>query len=147
MEREFISFGFSIPEVWKEGFAEVSGLAKVGKFGLILEFEAIQLGKPKSGVKEVQVPIAEIDSANFKEGWLKTEMIVKTLSLSRLNSVPGSGRGSVTLRISRKERGAARQAFSMLRLNITEREIDRLREASDRLASDGSAEGETKLVP
>lgn len=147
MVQEFISFGFSIPNVWKEGFAEVSGLAKVSDFGLILEFEGIHLGKPKSSVKEVQIPIAEIDSVGLKASWLKTEMIVKTRSLKTLNDVPGSGQAGVTLRVARKEKEAARRAFSVLRLKITEMEIDRLGQVSDRLAGDGIAETETKLLP
>jgi hypothetical protein len=148
MAQEFISFGFSIPNVWKEGFAEVSGLAKVSGLGLILEFEGIQLGKPKSSVREVQIPFAEIDSADLKAGWLKTEMIVKTRSLNTLNAVPGSVQGSVTLRVPRKEKEAARRAFSALRMKITEIEIERLRQASDGLAGDDHLTGmETKLLP
>jgi hypothetical protein len=147
MVQEFIRFGFSIPNVWKEGFAEVSGLAKVSEFGLILEFEGIQLGKPKSSVKEVQIPLAEIESVSLKASWLKTEMVVKTRSLNTLNGVPGSGQGEVTLRVPRKEKEAARRAFSVLSLRITEMEVDRLRQASDRLAGEDGAETETKLLP
>jgi hypothetical protein len=147
MEHEFISFGFSIPDVWKEGFAEVSGLAKVGRSGLTLELEAIHLGKPKSGVREVRVPIRELDSVDLKAGWLKTEMIIRARGLNTLNGVPGSGQGRVTLRIPRRDREAARRASSTLRLRITEIEVERLGEASDRLAGGGAAEGGEKILP
>jgi hypothetical protein len=147
MEQEFIGFGFSIPDVWKEGFAEVSGLAQVGRSGLILELEAIHLGKPKSGVREVRVPFGEIDSVDLKAGWLKTEMIIRTRGLNTLNGVPGSGQGRVTLRVPRREREAARRAFSTLRLRIMEIEVERLGEASDRLAGGGAAGGGANILP
>jgi hypothetical protein len=126
---------------------EVSGIAKVSAFELVLEYEAWQIGLPRSGVKEVRIPITELESVSLKDGWLKTELLVKARSLSTLNGVPGSSRGQVPLRVPRKEREAARQAFAMLKLNLAEAEIERLREESDRLANSSLAETKTKLLP
>ena len=146
MLPEFISFAFSIHDV-HHGIAEVAGLARASKYGLILEFETKYLGMLKSGVKEVGISISEIESVNLKEGWLRTEVIVKARSLRTLTEIPGSHQGQVKLRIPRKEREVAKHAASMLMLHISEKEIDKLKQRSDQLADGNFSEAKTKLLP
>ncbi len=145
MLPEFISFAFSITNV-HHGFAEVAGLARASKYGLILEFETKYLGLLKLGVKEVGISISEIESVNLKEGWLKTEMVVKARSLRTLTEIPGSHQGQIKLRIPRKEKETAKHAASMLMLHISEREMDKLKQESDQLADGNLSEAKTKLL-
>ena len=146
MLPEFISFAFSIRDV-HHGFAEVAGLARASKYGLILEFETKYLGLLKSGVKEVGVSISEIESVNLKEGWLRTQVVVKARSLRTLTEIPGSHQGQIKLRIPRKEKEIAKQAASMLMLHISEKEIDKLKQEAHQLAIGDPAEAETKPLP
>lgn len=146
MLPEFISFMFSVPDV-HHGFAAVDGIARASRYGLILEFETKYLGLLKSGVKEVGISISEIESVNLKEGWLRTEIVVKARSLRTLTEIPGSHQGRVKLRVSRREKEIAKQVVSILMLHISESEIAKLKKESDQLADGNFSEAETKRLP
>ena len=146
MLPEFISFAFSISDV-HHGFAEVAGLGRASKYGLILEFETKYLGMLKSGVKEVGISISEIESVSLKEGWLKTEMIVKAKGLRTLTDIPGSHQGQVKLRIPRKEREVAKHAASILMLHISEKELSKLKLEAEQFADGDPSEAKTKTLP
>ena len=91
------------------GFAEVKGLAKANESDLILEFviEENVLQVFKSGLKEVRIPRAEIESVRLKRGWFGARVRICVKSMKWLADLPGCDRGEINLHVSRPDRDRA----------------------------------------
>ncbi|WP_414587834.1 hypothetical protein [Scytonema sp. PCC 10023] len=135
---QFISLPFSIANVY-QGFAEANGIAKANEAGLILEFQVKDglMGVFKSPIKEVQIPINEIFSVELQVIWFVTRLIIRTKSIAILSDVPGSKAGQIALWIARKDRQVARELVSVLRLSMTQKELDSLNQEIAQLGDAG----------
>lgn len=127
MIPEFISLPFLILDVY-EGFAVAKGLMRVDENTLTLEFEIEDsfIGLFKSGVKEVRIPIDEIDSVTLKRGWFATALIIRTQRLSSLGKLPKQDRGQIRLNLSGEDRKTAESVVSFVMLRISEKKLNLL---------------------
>jgi len=127
MIPEFISLPFLILDVY-EGFAVAKGLMRVDENTLTLEFEIKDsfIGLFKSGVKEVRIPIDEIDSVTLKRGWFATALIIRTQRLSSLGKLPKQDRGQIRLNLSGEDRKTAKSVVSFVMLRISEKKLNLL---------------------
>ena len=131
MSPQFVTIPFTIPSVY-EGLATAHGVARSTEAGLVLEFQVKDgfVGMVTSGVKEVQVPFHELVSIELKEGWFRRQLLIRARSLTTLASVPGHESGHVVVRIARKDVPMAREMVSILRLTLSERQLESLTEGT-----------------
>jgi len=132
MLPQFVSLPFTIPNVY-EGLAAAHGVAKWTNAGLVLEFQVKDsfIGMVKSGVNEVPIPFNELVSIELKEGWFRKRLFIRARSLTTLTNVPGHESGHIVLKIARKDLRIAREMVSILRLTLTERELQSHRAVID----------------
>ena len=124
---ELPSLPFVIPNVY-EGLAVARGMARASRGGLILEFEVKDslVGMIRSGVREIQIAIDDLDRLDLRKGWFRTRLFVRTRRMVTLDKVPGHQAGIIELRIKREDRAAAQALVSQLMLMLSERELERL---------------------
>jgi hypothetical protein len=124
---------FSLPNVY-QGLGLGTGIATATTEGLRLEFEVKDsfVGVLKSGVRNVDISMAELYSVNLKQGWFLTKLFVRTRSMSALQNIPGAEGAQVELRIARKDRSAARNLVSILTLTLSEQQLQSLTSSPDR---------------
>jgi hypothetical protein len=122
---------FSFPEVYS-GLGTGGGIATANTGGLTLEFQVKDgfFGVIKSGVHKVEIPMAELDSVAFKQGWFRNRLLIKVRSMTTLDEVPGSDSGRVELSVARRDRTAARALASVLMLSLSERRLAELERRS-----------------
>lgn len=132
MSSEELVLPFAIPHVY-EGFANAEGLARLRRDGLVLEFEVQDalVGMARSGLKEVVIPLQEIDSVELHRGWLHTTLVVSVKSLRFVEEVPNSRQGRILLRVPRKERRAAERFVATLEGYMTEAALEQLDDTVD----------------
>ncbi|MBV9867993.1 MAG: hypothetical protein JO316_21770 [Abitibacteriaceae bacterium] len=130
---------FLLPEFIKLPFSnfslsdavETTGFIKADAAGLHLEFEVLKhdlIGlESKSKVQEVTIPLEEIESIAFTQGWLEPMVEVTTKSVRAVSAVPGSKQGKVVLCIPDKEKKAAQELVSTFTLRISEQELARFK--------------------
>lgn len=113
-----------------DGLAETHGLIRLDEDedGLILEFQTKDglVGILKSNVKEIKIPLSEIESVHLKKGWLNTTLIIRCSRLSILSDIPGSSQGEAKLSVSRKNRKTAEWFVPDIMLKISEYELRKL---------------------
>ena len=133
---ELPSLPFVIPKVY-EGLAVARGMARASRAGLTLEFEVKDslVGVIRSGVREIQIRIDDLDRLDLRKGWFKTRLLVRTRRMAVLDKVPGHQVGVIELRIAREDRAVAEALVSQLMLIVSERELERL---SERVQSIGT---------
>ena len=124
---ELPSLPFFIPKVY-EGFATANGMARVTRDGLALEFEVKDgfVGMLKSGVREVQIPLDDLQQLELRKGWLTTRLVIKTRRMAVVSKLPGKHTGGIELGVARQDRKIAEALVSMLLLNLSERELEKL---------------------
>ncbi len=111
------------------GLAKVHGLVHVEESGLRLEFETkdsvIQFFK--SGMREVLVPWAELESVDFKKALLSGGMlIIKSVRMAALADVPGHQHGTAKLNIARAHRTDAERVVDMATMRMAEARLAEL---------------------
>jgi len=116
---------FEIPEI-SHGLKEASGLMKLWKHGLEFEFEVATLGLFKSGVQTVRIPYAELNSIQYKKGWIKDKIILEGISMRVFEDIPGTEIATCTLKVKRKERDDAQGLISSARMHLSEYKLDQM---------------------
>lgn len=126
------SVPFFISDI-NHGFQEAKGLLKASDKGIDLEFEVSDsiLGMFKSGVKTIQIPYADLESIEFKKGWIGAKIILKTYSMKTLEDIPGAEQAECTFKIKRKDREEAQKLTSRARLQLSEYKLRKLEESDD----------------
>lgn len=118
---------FSIPEI-NHGFQEASGLMKLTREGIELEFEIKDalLGVIKSGIKNVTIPYSKLESITYKKGWFSTKLILTGTSMRVFEDVPGTDVATCTINFKRKHRKEAQSLASHARLQLSEYKLDQI---------------------
>jgi hypothetical protein len=121
------SLPFFIPKVY-EGLAKAHGIARITRAGLTLEFEVKDgfVGVLKSALREVVIPLDDLQLVELRTGWFKSRLFIRTRRMATLQKVPGNHAGGVELGVSRQDRNLAEALVSVLRLNLSERELEKL---------------------
>lgn len=118
MQPNFIVIPFKI-EGAHGGFSVVSGMAKISRAGIILEFEAKIFGMMKTGVKEVRVPLKEIEDITIKKRFFKYILEIRLNNFKTISEIPNKD-GRVVLQITKDDRPRAEQSIKILRQSQAE---------------------------
>src|SRR5438046_1695176 len=88
------------------GLAQRKGLATAGHSELTLEFviKEKELNVLKGGIKELRVPISEIDVIRLKQGWFGSKVQIRVKQMKWLADLPGCHNGELTLHVARRNR-------------------------------------------
>jgi hypothetical protein len=129
-----LSLPFKITNLFSD-LAEAHGLVTMEGDFLRMEFQTQDaiLGLLKSQLKEIRIPIGELNSAIYVKKLFSTKIILRANKLTTLSRVPGHQKGQVILEISRKDRDIAEQLTSSVDMKITEMNLSRLDKELDDL--------------
>ena len=121
------SLPFSFPEVY-QGFAEAEGLLILAADAIVIEYQIKDAftGAFKSGVKKVDLPIAQIDDVEFRTNFLRTDLTIQVNSMELVHDVPNAKQGRVRLKIPRKHRREAAAIAYEVSIKVADRKIDSL---------------------
>jgi hypothetical protein len=111
----------SIPFKTKSDFSHVDGIAKFSSAGIVLEFESKFLGLIGTGVKEVRLPLLEILDIKFRKGVFNrgAAIEIRTRTFSTLANLPNKD-GKLTLKLVRDDVDRAREAIERLNRDLKE---------------------------
>ena len=139
----FITIPFKI-EGAHGGFSVVSGMAKISRAGIVLEFEAKIFGMMKTGVKEVRVPFKEIETVKIKKRFFKFTLEIWLNNFRTLSEIPNKT-GRIILQISKADRPRAEQAARILQTARNESDaLEILQTPVSRLFGDDEETKETE---
>lgn len=129
-----LSLPFKITNLFSD-LAEAHGLMTIEGDYVRMEFQTQDaiLGLLKSQLKEIRIPIQELNSVIYEKKLFGTKIILKANKLSTLSKVPGHEKGQVVLEISRKDRDVAEKLTSSMDMKITEMNLKRLDKELDDL--------------
>ena len=133
----FISIPFKI-EGAHGGFSIVNGMAKISRTGVVLEFEAKIFGMMKTGVKEVRVPIGEIEELKIKKRLFKFTLEMWLNNFKTISEIPNKD-GRIILQIAKDDRARTVQAVKILQNARAEKDaLEILQTPVSRLFGDDS---------
>jgi hypothetical protein len=112
MSKGFISIPFKISDV-NSGFSTVDGMAKISSAGIVLEYEQKFIGLIKTGIKEIQIPIEQIERIKFKKGWVNTRLEIWLNNFQTLSKIPNKD-GRIVMDLSKEDRKVAEEAVQIL---------------------------------
>ena len=98
-----ISLPFRIKSVF-EGLAESNGLLISNRDGLKIQIQTKDaiFGAIKSDVKEINIPLVQIEEIGFKKGIFGSKLTLRVADLFLLEDVPGQDSGEITVSIDKK---------------------------------------------
>lgn len=113
MKPNYISISFKIDGSQTGGFKTVDGMAKVSSAGIVVEFEAKIFGLMKTGIKEVRIPLSEIEEIRVGKKFFKHTLEIWLNNFKTLSEIPNRD-GRIILQISKADRPRAEQAARIL---------------------------------
>ena len=111
------SLPFSIPMY--AGLARADGLVRLEGGSLVLEFQIQDraLGLLKTDLKELRIPISEIERLELKTGWFsRPRFSVQTETMRVSRQIPGSQHGTFELILEKGHLLAAKHLISSIEL-------------------------------
>lgn len=120
--RFMSSLPFSIPVYAR--MAKADGLLRLEGSTLVLEFQIQDraLGLLKSDLKELRLPVSEIERLELKTGWFsRPRLCVQTETMRVSRQIPGSQHGEFELTIDAGHQLAARHLISSIETAKNER--------------------------
>jgi len=109
----YISIGFKIDGSQTGGFKTVDGMAKISRAGVVIEFEAKIFGIMKTGIKEVKIPLSEIEEVRVNRKFFRHTLEIWLNNFRTLSDIPNKN-GRIILQISKDDRTRAEQAARVL---------------------------------
>jgi hypothetical protein len=121
------SVPFEITDI-NHGFQEAKGILKLARDGIAMEFEVQDslVGIFKSGVKNLEISYADLESVEYKKGWFRAKIVLKGVSMRVFEDVPGTEHATCTLKVKREYREAAQNLVSKARLYLSEYRLSQL---------------------
>ncbi len=100
------------------GFSEASGIARITDEHMVIEYQIKDaLGVVKSAPRAAVIPMGDLVSLTYKEGWLHDKIDVQTSSLDSVANIPVSEHGRFRIRTKKADRHLAKNwARQALRL-------------------------------
>jgi len=97
-----------------ESLGEAEGLIRFDEESLKLEFEVKDsiVGILKSDLKEIRIPLSDLESIELRKSWFSTSLVIQASSLRTTRQIPGSDQGRMTLSIARRHRADAAKMLS-----------------------------------
>lgn len=109
----YISISFKIDGSQTGGFKTVDGMAKISRAGVVVEFEAKIFGIMRTGIKEVRIPLAEIEEVRVSRKFFRHTFEIWLNNFKTLSEIPNKT-GRIILQISKTDRARAEQAAKIL---------------------------------
>ncbi len=111
------SVPFTIRNVF-QGFAETDGILSVDGPDLKLEFQTTDavVGLLKSGVREVRLPLEDVEEIAFRKGWFGCSLVIRVAGMRGATEVPNFKRGEIALSIAKKHSQAAADLVSSIQI-------------------------------
>lgn len=108
------------------GLAAVSGMMRLGKQKLILEYQVKDavLGMIKSEPRELIIPFENLIEVKYKLNWVLSRFKVQVNSMHVLGKFPVGKEGIITLKIKRKQKQAAKELASSINLQLSEYRLE-----------------------
>lgn len=119
----YISISFKIDGSQTGGFKTVDGMAKISPAGIVIEFEAKIFGIMKTGIKEVKIPLGEIEEVRVNRKFFRHTLEIWLNNFRTLSEIPNKN-GRIILQISKDDRPRAEQAARVL--DVAKSETDAL---------------------
>ena len=117
----YISISFKIDGSQTGGFKTVNGMVKVSRAGIVVEFEAKIFGLMRTGIKEVRIPLGEIEEARVGRKFFKHTLEIWLNNFKTLSEIPNRD-GRIVLQISKDDRPRAEEAARVLRTALSEKD-------------------------
>lgn len=111
------SLPFSIPAY--AHLAQADGLVRLEGSSLLLEFQIQDraLGLLRSDLKELRIPVSEIEHITLKTGWFRRPRLrVQTETMRVSRQIPGSEHGTFELQFDNQHLLAAKHLMSQVEL-------------------------------
>ncbi len=97
-------------------FASWEGLLRCEGGRLHLEYQLVVLGAFKGGVKQAEIALADLVSAELVWTWsYGYKMLLQAKTMEAVREVPGMSQGRIEFLIARADRAAARQLIDSFR--------------------------------
>jgi len=100
------------------GLAQTRGLISSEGDRLRLQFQSQDaiLGVIRSGVGQIDIPMADVASVHLKKSWFGwiQELVIQVTRLDLVQTLPGVTQGRLVLQVARKDRVAAERFASEL---------------------------------
>ncbi len=140
----YISIAFKIDGSQTGGFKTVDGMAKISRAGVVVEFEAKIFGIMKTGIKEVRIPLKEIEEVRVGRKFFRHSLEIWLNNFRTLSEIPNKD-GRIILQISKEDRPRAEQAARVLQTARSETDaLEFLRTPVIRLFGDDEETKETE---
>ncbi|MCY7348602.1 MAG: hypothetical protein LH614_20625 [Pyrinomonadaceae bacterium] len=140
----YISISFKIDGSQTGGFKTVDGMAKISRAGVVIEFEAKIFGIMKTGIKEVRIPLSEIEEVRVVKKFFKHTLEIWLNNFRTLSEIPNKD-GRIILQISKDDRPRAEQAAHVLQTAKSETDaLEILQTPVSRLFGDDEETNELK---
>lgn len=106
---------------------------KLTQEGIELEYQEQDsfVGLIKSDVKTLHLSYQDLEAIEFKKGWFRAKIILKTSSLELLQELPGNEQGECTLKVKRKYRDEAQNTIAQARIALSEHKLDQMENGDD----------------
>ena len=110
----------SVPFKTESGVSKINGVAKFSSAGVVLEFESKLFGIIANGVKEVQIPTAEILDIKFRSGLFKlgSKIELRMKTFTKMSELPYKD-GKLTLKLERSDFERGEQAVAKLQKDMS----------------------------
>ena len=105
---EKISLPFRIENIFA-GFAKVNGIIRLEGDFVEIEFQTMDnvIEMIKSNVKNISIPVADIEEIDFKKSIWGNKLILRISKLSAISKVPSQEAGEIKLSIEKKHTESA----------------------------------------
>lgn len=110
-----------------QGLLDVQGIVGLDGDDLVFEFEVRDafLGLLRSRIREVRVPITQVEAIAMSEGWFHSYVIVRGRKLTTLEALPGAFT-EARLRVKRPDRARAKSLVAAVDMAMTDRQVEKL---------------------
>ena len=128
--------------------ARVEGVARLEPDALVLEFRTVDalVGVLRSRPREVRIGLNDVESIDFRRGWLGGRLRIATQRMTALEAIPGAKGLEVVLKCRRRDRAAGAELAATLRLHVAEKHLEELRGAAQQADAADEAQGGTRTA-
>ena len=112
------------------GFMKLEGILRIEGDELTFEFQKMDavFEAYKSDLKEIRIPLRDIDMAEFKKGLFGTKLILHAKRAAVFKDLPGNDLTTRLLKVKRKYRDVAASVSSKINLRVSEIKLKELGE-------------------
>lgn len=112
-----------------EGLAETYGIAAVENGVIALQFQTKDaiIGAIKSGIKDVQIPVENLEEISFNKSIWGHKVTMRVNDLALVQDIPGQSTADLKLSTARKDADQAIDFVRAIRLDQSEREYNKAR--------------------